>query len=290
MEVEQEDFHPGLSRPASAVEGCGATTTFSTGFVNVFPPDDADKFIDIDCKQSTAAYDPNDKQGFPIGYGTKHYLRPGSPIEYQIRFQNTGNDTAFTVVLLDTISAWLDPTTIKVGASSHPYTWDLNGTGILKFTFDNILLPDSNVNEPASNGFVKYTIAPFDTTPLEKPILNRAAIYFDFNPPIITNYTEHRYGMNFITSSLWQPVKPQYQVLVTPNPFAVQAKLEVLGLERAFGEFTLQVFDLQGKMIQALESSAPEFILQKGELPAGTFNFRVLESGKLIGSGKLMVH
>ncbi len=290
LEVDQEDFHPGFSNPSKSIEGCSKTTTFSTGFVAMYAQDDMDKFIDIECRQNTAAYDPNDKQGFPTGYGNKHYLRPGAPIEYRIRFQNTGNDTAFTVVLLDTLSAWLDPTSIKVGASSHPYNWDLSGTGILKFTFDNILLPDSNVNEAASHGFVKYSIAPFDTTPLEKPILNRAAIYFDFNPPIITNYTEHRYGLNFIVSSLWQPVKPQYQVRVSPNPYAEQAVLEVLGLERTTGEFILQVFDLQGKTIRIMENSVPEFTLKNGDLPAGTHLFRIMESGRLIGNGKLMVH
>lgn len=289
MEVEQEDFHPGLSRPASAVEGCGATTTFSTGFVNVFPPDDADKFIDIDCRENTAAYDPNDKQAVPTGYGTAHYVEPNTPLTYTIRFQNTGNDTAFTVVLRDTLSAWLDPETVRPGASSHPYAWDLGGTGHLTFTFENILLPDTATNLDASQGFVQYTIWPKDSVPLESVVLNRAGIYFDFNPPIITNQTLHTLGRNFIVSSTWQPVWAQYRVQVSPNPMGDEARLEVLGLPDAFGDFRLQVFDLQGNAVRNVASASPVFVLKKEELPSGMYFFRVLAEGQLVGSGKVVV-
>lgn len=289
MEVEQEDFHPGLSRPASAVEGCGAITTFSTGFVNVFPPDDADKFIDIDCRENTAAYDPNDKQAVPTGYGTAHYVEPNTPLSYTIRFQNTGNDTAFTVVLRDTLSAWLDPATVRPGASSHPYSWDLSGTGHLTFTFENILLPDTATNLDASQGFVQYTIWPKDSVPLESVVLNRAAIYFDFNPPIITNQTLHTLGKNFIISSTWQPVRAQYRVKVMPNPMGDEARLEVLGLPDNFGDFRLQVFDLQGNTVRDLASAIPIFMLKKDGLPAGMYFFRVLAEGTLVGNGKVVV-
>ncbi|MBP6811684.1 MAG: hypothetical protein KA138_09190, partial [Saprospiraceae bacterium] len=108
LEVEQEPFHPGLSAPALSVEACTTGPTFSMGFVTQFPPDDADEFVDIQCLENTGSYDPNDKQGFPKGYGSAHYIRPGTPLEYLIRFQNTGNDTAFTVRIVDTLSAWLD--------------------------------------------------------------------------------------------------------------------------------------------------------------------------------------
>jgi len=289
MELEQTAFHPGLSRPASVVEGCNASTTFSTGMVNVFPPDDLDKFISVDCRENTAAYDPNDKQAVPTGYGTAHYVEPNTRLEYTIRFQNTGNDTAFTVVLRDTLSAWLDPATVRPGASSHPYSWDLSGTGHLTFTFENILLPDTATNLEASQGFVQYTIWPKDSVPLESQVLNRAGIYFDFNPPIITNQTLHTLGRNFIVSSTWQPERPQYRVKVMPNPMGDEARLEVLGLPDGFGDFHLQVFDLQGSAVRDIASATPVFLLKKAELPSGMYFFRVLAEGRLVGSGKVVV-
>jgi uncharacterized repeat protein (TIGR01451 family) len=207
LEVEQEPFHPGQSSPAVSVEGCTIGASFSTGFVNIFPANDADEFIDIHCIANTAAFDPNDKQGYPLGYGTQHYVRPGTPLEYQVRFQNTGNDTAFTVRIVDTLSAWLDPSTFRPSASSHQYTWDLTGAGVVTFLFENILLADSNVNEPASHGFIKFGIDHRANAPLETVIENTAEIYFDFNDPIITNTTYHRLGENFLSLGLWQPRK-----------------------------------------------------------------------------------
>jgi len=288
LEVEQVAFHPGQSAPAVSVEGCTTGPTFTTGFVMQFPADDADEFVDIHCLENTGSYDPNDKQGFPKGYGAEHYIRPGTPLEYQIRFQNTGNDTAFTVRIVDTLSAWLDPSSIRPGASSHPYTWDLTGYGALSFLFENILLPDSNVNEPASHGFVKFNINHRAEAPLETVIENTAEIYFDFNEAIVTNTTFHRLGENFVTVGLWQPEQPGYEVLVSPNPFSDAAILEVKGL-RQNSSLHLQVFDLQGKLQMQMDSEGPIFQLKKGGLPTGVYLFKIDQKGKSVGAGKLII-
>ena len=288
LEVEQEPFHPGQSRPAVSVEGCTTAPSFSTGFVTIFPADDADEFIDINCRENTGSYDPNDKQGYPKGYGAAHYIRPGTPLEYQIRFQNTGNDTAFTVRIVDTLSAWLDPSTIRPGASSHPYTWDLSGAGVLSFLFENILLPDSNVNEPASHGFFKFTVDHKAGAPLETVLENTAEIYFDFNEAIVTNTTFHRLGENFVTVGLWQPEQPEYAVLVSPNPFSDAAVLEVKGLHQNT-PLHLQVIDLQGKLQVEMDSNNSIFQLNKGSLPTGVYLFNISQAGKIVGTGKLIV-
>jgi uncharacterized repeat protein (TIGR01451 family) len=288
IEVEQEPYHPGLSYPALSLEGCTTGSSFTTGFVTQFQTDDADAFVDIDCRENTGSYDPNDKQGFPKGYGAQHYIRPGTPLEYQIQFQNTGNDTAFTVRIVDTLSAWLDPATFRAGSSSHPYSWDLSGNGNLTFLFQNILLPDSNVNEAASHGFVKFTIQHRSDAPLETVIKNTANIYFDFNDAIVTNTTSHRLGENFVTVGLWQPQRPEYAVLVSPNPFAETAILEVKGL-RQNSPLHLQVFDLQGKLQMELDTESSAFQLRRGNLSTGTYLFRIDQAGKTVGNGRLII-
>lgn len=288
LEVEQEPFHPGQSAPAISVEGCTTSPVFSTGFVAQFPTDDADHFIDIDCRANTAAYDPNDKQGFPLGYGAQRYVKPGTPLEYLIRFQNTGNDTAFTVRLVDTLSAWLDPASFRPGASSHPYTWDLSGAGVLTFLYENILLPDSFVNEPASHGFVKFTIEHRADAPLETVIENTAHIYFDFNEAIITNTTQHRLGEQFVVVGLWQPKLERYAVRVSPNPLVDRAMLEVIGV-KGNAPLRLQVFDLNGGLMLEERSANGIFQLNRGLLPAGVYAFNIEQAGKLVGAGKLVV-
>lgn len=287
LEVEQEPFHPGNSQPALSVEGCSPTTVFSTGFVTQFPNNEADPWIDIDCTQNIGAYDPNDKQGFPNGYGPMHYIRPGTEIEYLIRFQNTGTDTAFTVRIVDTLSAWLDPATIRPGASSHAYQFNLTGPGIVEFLYENILLPDSNVNEPASNGFVKFNILHRADAPLETVLENRAAIYFDFNEPVITNRTYHRLGENFIVRA-WQPYMPGATITVAPNPLGDWANLEVKGLHSS-APLRLRVYDSQGAMVHEMESPSPVFTLRRGNWLPGVYLFSVEQGGQWVGSGKLVV-
>ena len=142
------------------------------------------------CQVVTGSYDPNDKQVNPLGIGEEGFILPEDTMfNYTIRFQNTGTDTAFTVVIEDTLSALLNPATFVPGSSSHHYTVSMSGNGLVKFRFDEIFLPDSNVNEPASHGFVNYTIKADADLPLGSVIENTAAIYFDFNEPVITNTT-----------------------------------------------------------------------------------------------------
>lgn len=189
-EVQQSIGHPGNSMPSAVIEGCGVGT-ISLGFVTQFPMDDANTFVDIDCQENIGAYDPNTKAAYPTGYFSEHFISNDDEIEYHIRFQNTGTDTAFTVVLRDTLSEHLDLTSIQFGTSSHHYQAEILENGILKFTFDNIMLPDSNVNLEASNGFVKFKIGLKENLPPGTVITNSAAIYFDFNPPVITETVFH---------------------------------------------------------------------------------------------------
>lgn len=287
VEVGQEAFHPYPAPVGLSVEGCATSSSFSTGFVNQFSTQDEPSSTDIDCMANTGSFDPNDKHSYPVGYGADHYIRPGTDIEYLIRFQNTGTDTAFTVEIVDTLSAWLDPTTIRFGASSHPYQYDLNGQGVVHFLFEDILLPDSSTNEVASLGFAKFSIKPRLDAPLLTRIENTAAIYFDFNDPIFTNTTWHRLGENFITVGLWQPEQARAKVVATPNPFNEQTILEVTGLSHSAG-LRLEVFDLQGRVVRTMESENALFLLKKGDWPSGIYLFKITQNGRLVGNGKLM--
>ncbi len=290
IEVEQELFSPLPGQARLSVEGCSNTGSFSTGFVNQFPVANAGPWVDVDCTPNIGSWDPNDKQGFPLGYGADRYIRPGTELEYLIRFQNTGTDTAFNVVIRDTLSQWLDPLTIRAGASSHNYRFELAGEGVLIFDFQNILLPDSNVNEPLSHGFVKFSISPRTDVPLETGIPNSAAIYFDFNDPVITNTTLHRIGENFVSVGLWQPVQPLLQVRVTPHPLRDASWISVTPtVSRREKNYQLRIFDLPGKSIHHQESAEPKFLLRKNELPAGIYLFQIKQDGVLLGTGKLVV-
>ncbi|MBL7774423.1 MAG: hypothetical protein JNK89_00380, partial [Saprospiraceae bacterium] len=291
IEAPQVAFSPRPDQPWLSVEGCTSSGSFSTGFVNQFPLGASGQQTDVDCTVVTGAYDPNDKQGFPEGYGPAGYIRPGTELEYLIRFQNTGTDTAFAVVIRDTLSPWLDPLSVRPGASSHSYRFELTGSGILIFDFQDILLPDSNVNEAASHGFVRFNISPRVDVPLETDVLNRAAIYFDFNQPVLTNTTWHRIGINFVSVGLWQPGQAAYQVRIAPHPLrdASWLALDLPAGTSSSGEFRLEIFNAPGSRVAQEQAPEPRFLLRKNQLAAGVYGFTVSAGGKILGAGKLVV-
>lgn len=143
---------------------------------------------DTICVPVTGGYDPNDIRVTPMGLEENGEItRNDSVLTYHVRFQNTGNDTAFKVVVVDTLSPSLDPRTIVLGAASHNYTFSMAGNGILTWTFDNIMLPDSGAHEPNSHGFYKYSVNLRRDLPTGTQIPNRVSIYFDYNAPVATN-------------------------------------------------------------------------------------------------------
>lgn len=136
----------------------------------------------------TCSYDPNDKSVQPEETVTSPSTLNTELLTYNINFQNTGNDTAFLVVLVDTISPILDLSTFEIVGSSHSMVTTLDVPNrIVTFTFENILLPDSNVDEPGSHGFATYKIRALQGIPDSSIVTNTGYIYFDFNPAVITN-------------------------------------------------------------------------------------------------------
>ena len=199
LEVDQRPDHPTRTQSNATLENCkpASVAQATLGYVIAQRPDDEPPNEDIDCLEIRASYDPNDKSVSPAGAGPTHRVDPGTPLTYLVRFQNTGTDTAFTVVIRDTLSTALDLSTLRVTAASHPYTIGLEGVAqpVLVVRFADILLPDSGTNEQASHGFVQFTLAPLPGLPLGTVVHNTADIYFDFNSPIITNTASITYDV-----------------------------------------------------------------------------------------------
>ncbi len=138
--------------------------------------------------QVTGSYDPNVKQArTSTGYSdSQYFIGLDDHIDYTIHFQNTGTDTAFTVVVTDTFATELDMASFEQGVASHPFKVAFRSGRVVEWTFTNILLPDSNVNEGASHGLVSFRIKPKLPLLPGTAIQNSANIYFDFNEPVIT--------------------------------------------------------------------------------------------------------
>jgi len=271
-----------------AIEGCGTRPDgkISTGFVNQFALGDQSPFYDMQCNTVFASFDPNEKEASPTGYTTENIINKETIIDYSIHFQNTGNDTAFRVVITDTISDDLDLSTLSVHSASHPFNWNIEKGRILKFTFLPIQLVDSFANEKASRGYVNYSIMPNKNLPLGTKIKNTANIFFDFNPAVVTNTYIHTIGKPVI-SAVFHYKHPSYSVKAYPNPFSDQITFE---LDKNQSNFKLELLDLFGRTIFTQQESTNILVLKQINIPLqGMFIFKIYNNKKeLISQGSLI--
>ncbi|MEL6356940.1 MAG: T9SS type A sorting domain-containing protein, partial [Bacteroidota bacterium] len=284
----QEPLHPGLTMPIDFVEGCGGEPG-SLGFALQFPVSDDAYWIDEDCLPIIGAYDPNDKLAEPRGYGEENFIEPGQPIDYTIRFQNTGTDTAFTVVVRDTLSELLDMSTIRILNATHDMEIYTDSTRGLAFVFENIQLVDSFTNEPGSNGALSFRIWPVADLQPGTRIENTASIYFDFNAPVVTNTYRHTIEEDFVAVSVFDFSPEVENLLVYPNPTNGTATIKLP--ETVLGRnLTVEIFDALGQLhVRRNYISGTQPQLDLAHLPAGWYTLRLTEGSELLGNGRLLL-
>jgi len=287
LEADQHPLHPGNSHPNATVESCGDTQNWTPGFVNILPQDDADPFVDIYCGVTVSSFDPNDKTGYPLGISSEHFIYRNQQMQYVVRFQNTGTDTAFNIIIRDTLDSDLDIATVTPGVASHPYTFNLVDSLVLEWIFPNIMLPDSNVNEPESNGFLTYTVNPKENLSDWTSITNRANIFFDYNPAIITNTTVHVVNslMHILTDNESTFNDNNNSCLLYPNP--ADKILNIYFKNEDNREFSIVVFDICGKAVMNFPASEST-MLDVSALEPGFYSVRI-SGNKLSWIGKVII-
>lgn len=223
----------------------------------------------------TASLDPNDKTARTSSQTDEgfYYLNGWDQwVDYTIRFQNTGTDTAFNVVITDSLPPNLDPATLLVGASSHSMNWGISGPGIVRFSFPNILLPDSTTDEPRSHGLVTFRIRPHALLPGEQ-IINNADIFFDFNDPVRTNdavlVAEFHEGVDEVGSS---------GITLVPNPAT-----DRLWMSCASSVGTVVIIAADGREVLRRSVRASTATLDVSALhPGSYFLMATLSNGSLV--------
>lgn len=171
---------------------------------------------------ATGSYDPNDKNENHGGHVTLSEASNGY-LSYVIRFQNMGTDTAFSIIVRDTLDEKLDWSSIEMIGASHVYSLQIADGNKCTWRFNNILLPHSAINEPASHGFISYRLKTKNVQ-VNDVIKNSASIYFDFNLPVKTQ--THETGIQ--ADPIGAPPKPVLSGLLgsyCSNQGAVKVKL-----------------------------------------------------------------
>lgn len=204
--------------------------------------DDGRLITETECQEIRGAYDPNDKRAFPLSGSDDYVIEPNATIKYQIRFQNTGSDTAFNIFIEDQISEYLDLNTFRVGQASHDYEIEIDENRLMTIRFPNVMLPDSSVNLVGSNGYINYYIGQQEDLTNGTIIENSAGIFFDFNPPVLTNTTSHRIDDGTATQDLHQ-----INFSVFPNPAYDVLDIRIDKEDWASGK--AEIVDLTGRVL-----------------------------------------
>lgn len=234
--------------------------------------DDTVKFSVV----ATCSYDPNDIQVTPMGLGEKHLTLKNQELDYLIRFQNTGNDTAYTVVVESELMEQYDTNSLKIIGSSHKMTATLIDN-LLRFNFGNIMLPDSLADEPGSHGYVLYSISPKPFLKDSTVVSNKADIYFDHNPAIVTNVVFNTLVDKFPESTskvLGIDLKHSNKISVYPNPARSQIHIEKTNIQNKTVNY--QILTSKGQIV--LSTSYTNTILDTlnvSNLPPGVYFLRV---------------
>ncbi|MFI5204283.1 MAG: T9SS type A sorting domain-containing protein [Flavobacteriales bacterium] len=241
---------------------------------------------DLPCYSLVNSFDPNDKQVSPAGVGPMGAIPNNQTMTYAVRFQNTGTAPAVNVYIIDTISANLDINTLSLVANSHAMVTELLSGNILKFRFDNIMLPDSGTNEPASHGYLVYHINQVPSLPDFSVISNTAYIYFDYNIPVVTNTVS-----NVIDPSTFFSIDEPLcifgvcRAIVYPNPAYQQLTIEILN---ARGIVNASLVDLFGRKIKDFLIHDSTATIDITSIPDGMY-ILTLQEGQGVTTRKIQV-
>jgi len=220
----------------------------------------------------TGSYDPNDKIGTTnvTGSNEQFFLDADTWIDYTVRFQNTGTDTAFTVVIRDELEVDLDIQSLEILAASHAFVPSFGEGRELVFTFANILLPDSTTDLLGSQGFIAFRMKPRSGLLPGNVIENTAEIYFDFNEPIITNTTEHVVEVSTMVYTFGTD-----KVTLFPNP--TRDGLEIRGLYHDL--LYVELVSMEGRVVRSFQVGPGERRLALAGTPAGAYITELTLSG-----------
>ncbi len=219
----------------------------------------------------TGPFDPNFKEARTSDgqSSTTYFIDQDSSITYTIHFQNTGTAEAVNVIVTDTVGEELDMSTFKQGVASHAFDVSIRPGRVVEWRFENIHLPDSNANEPLSHGLVCFTIRP--TQPLLPGTLiqNAANIFFDFNPPVITEPSlltaEFSTGLDQVAGEALR---------VFPNP--VTSLLQLNPPPRIAG---LRIRAGDGRLVMARANVNGLSSVDVQHLPSGAYSVEVMMDG-----------
>ena len=181
------------------------------------------------------SHDPNEKEVYPTTVDSA-----GQWLTYTIRCQNNGTAPAYNIVITDTLDSHLDPSTFQLLASSAKNVTQVIGH-VAVFSFPNVNLPDSATSDSASRGFVQFRIKTVSNFTANDNVSNKAYIYFDQNPAMVTNtvtdtVTKYPAGIGQLSAST---------IIIYPDPVTDWLFIKTGNTQPE----TVSIYNMEGKLI-----------------------------------------
>jgi hypothetical protein len=229
-----------------------------------------------------ASFDPNDKlesHGPSILHST---FTTSDYLFYTVRFENTGTSEARSVYIVDELSPLLDPTSVRMVSASHDYVLNRSGS-TLSWTFENINLPVSVPDSSVGKGFVAFRVKPFPGYQVGDIIYNMAQIFFESNPPIMTNL----YATEFV-DVLANNQFAQNDFLMYPNPTNGVINIQLNHVSEAIN--SIHITDVLGKkVVSETGSNYYQQTLDVSRLQAGIYLVELITNNKAKTMKKLII-
>lgn len=230
------------------------------------------------CDSVRSSFDPNTKYVQPSG----DLLTDTTLMTYTVEFENLGNDTAFNVYIVDTLSQHLDLSTLQVLFATYDFQLsqrNINGRTILRFDFADIMLPDSS--SVHNKGHIVYSIRTRNDLPVGTKVENTAYIYFDANAAVATNTVINERVSNTVGIRRSGASKLTGSVGLYPNP--AHTELNVVFRTNSVKEF--YIADMTGKALAHYKVNGPLVKVDISRFARGSYMLLVKDEGLLHTSG-----
>jgi hypothetical protein len=277
------------ARTYATLEGCGTNSqgNYTSGVFLQFPYTTGETNVDLVCMAAENGLVSNELMAFPNGIGNSNKIQPKTEIEYLIRFQNTGNTAVQNLIARQDLPVGLDLSSIKLGAASHPYKFNMHENGLMEFIFEDIQLPASSVNLANSQGFLSFKATPKADLPLGTVISSNMNLYFDGQNPVPTNAIFHTIDEGFLSTKIQNLLDASIKLTVFPNPTAEFVLFEIENTENK--AWSVELFDVMGKSIQTVKSKDTSLELNCKTMNSGAYFFQLKKEGVLAASGQVVV-
>ena len=227
----------------------------------------------VECTYRGCPLDPNNKMVNPVRSQEGGIFESDTKLNYVVNFQNLGNAEATYVRVEDVLDLnKYEIESFDFLGSSHPSSWEFINNKLVVSMRGLHLLP-KDLDEEGSKGYISFTIKRKEGMPLGTAIDNTAAIYFDYNDPVITN-TAHSVIISPLSNET-AVVNREENLTLVPNPTSSSATAIINLVETT--NVNLSVFNINGQLIKniatdgALQAGTHKINLEVDALAAGTY-------------------